>query len=188
MGFEVTEGYGLTETSPVLTANPRRAVRLGSVGKPLPGVEVEVRPVEGAEPGAGEICVRGPNVISGYRNSEASAAALRDGWFCTGDVGRLDAEGYLHLGPVGGGTAQGGRRQAGQERRRGGAAAPARRRTGRADSSSPVVPAGSYVLTFERAPRRRRQRSRAPPRGREPCRPPRWLRSRSRAGRAGRRR
>ena len=98
MGFEVTEGYGLTETSPVLTANPWGAVRFGTVGKPLPGVEVEIRPVEGAAPGAGEIWVRGPNVMSGYyRNPEASAAVLRDGWFCTGDIGHLDAEGYLHL-------------------------------------------------------------------------------------------
>ncbi len=98
MGFEVTEGYGLTETSPVLTANPWGAVRFGTVGKPLPGVEVEIRPVEGAEPGAGEIWVRGPNVMSGYyRNPEASAAVLREGWFCTGDIGHLDADGYLHL-------------------------------------------------------------------------------------------
>ncbi len=98
MGFQVTEGYGLTETSPVLTANPWGAVRFGSVGKALPGVEVEVRPTEGAEGGAGEIWVRGPSVMSGYyRNPEASAAALQAGWFCTGDIGRLDADGYLHL-------------------------------------------------------------------------------------------
>ncbi|HZF12895.1 MAG TPA: AMP-binding protein [Thermoanaerobaculia bacterium] len=98
MGFQVTEGYGLTETSPVLTANPWGAVRFGSVGKPLPGVEVEVRPLEGAERGAGEVWVRGPSVMSGYyRNPEASAAVLQDGWFCTGDIGHLDAEGYLRL-------------------------------------------------------------------------------------------
>jgi long-chain acyl-CoA synthetase len=98
MGFQVTEGYGLTETSPVLTANPWADVRFGSVGKPLPGVEVEVRPTEGAENGAGEIWVRGPSVMSGYyRNPEASAAVLQAGWFCTGDIGRLDADGYLHL-------------------------------------------------------------------------------------------
>ncbi len=98
MGFQVAEGYGLTETSPVLTANPWAAVRFGSVGKPLPGVDVEIRPTEGAEGGAGEIWVRGPNVMSGYYlNPEASAAVLQDGWFCTGDIGRLDADGYLHL-------------------------------------------------------------------------------------------
>lgn len=98
LGFEVTEGYGLTETSPVLTANPWGAVRFGSVGKPLPGVEVEIRPIEGAESGSGEIWARGPNIFSGYyQNPEASAAVLRDGWFCTGDIGRLDADGYLHL-------------------------------------------------------------------------------------------
>ncbi|HEV7504753.1 MAG TPA: AMP-binding protein [Thermoanaerobaculia bacterium] len=98
MGFQVTEGYGLTETSPVLTANPWTAVRFGSVGKPLPGVDVEIRPTEGAEAGSGEIWVRGPSVMSGYyRNPEASAAVLQDGWFCTGDIGRLDADGYLHL-------------------------------------------------------------------------------------------
>lgn len=98
MGFQVTEGYGLTETSPVLTANPWTAVRFGSVGKPLPGVEVEIRPTEGAEAGSGEIWVRGPSVMSGYyRNPEASAAVLQEDWFCTGDIGRLDADGYLHL-------------------------------------------------------------------------------------------
>jgi len=98
MGFRVSEGYGMTETSPVLTVNPWDGIRFGTVGRPLPGVEVELRPVEGAEAGSGEIWVRGPNVMAGYyRDPEASAEVLRDGWLCTGDVGRFDDDGYLVL-------------------------------------------------------------------------------------------
>jgi long-chain acyl-CoA synthetase len=107
MGFEVAEGYGMTETAPVLTVNPWGELRFGSVGRPLPGVEVELRPpaAEAAEglgrglaAGEGEVWVRGANVMSGYhRNPEATAAVMRDGWLNTGDVGHFDADGYLHL-------------------------------------------------------------------------------------------
>lgn len=97
-GIRVSEGYGLTETSPVLTVNPWDAVRFGSAGKVLPGVDLELRPVEGAQPGSGAVWVRGPNVTPGYyHNPEATAAALQDGWFDTGDIGRFDADGYLYL-------------------------------------------------------------------------------------------
>ena len=99
LGIKVAEGYGMTETSPVLTVNPWDAIRFGAVGRPISGVEVQLRPIEGgADPGAGEIWVRGPNVMSGYyRNPEASAAVLREGWLCTGDIGRFDPDGYLYI-------------------------------------------------------------------------------------------
>ena len=96
LGVRVIEGYGLTETAPVVTFNPIARLRPGSVGLPLPGVEVQI-----ANPGpngVGEVCVRGPNVMRGYdRHPEASAEVLKDGWFHTGDLGLLDRNGYLHL-------------------------------------------------------------------------------------------
>lgn len=96
MGFTVCEGYGLTETSPVLTLNPPHAPRRGTVGLPLPGVQVRI-----AEPdaeGLGEVQVKGPCVFSGYlEDPEATAKAFHDGWLRTGDLGRLERDGYLLL-------------------------------------------------------------------------------------------
>ncbi|MDA8020884.1 MAG: AMP-binding protein [Thermoanaerobaculia bacterium] len=102
MGFKVAEGYGMTETSPVLTVNPWDAIRFGSVGQPLTNVEIDLRPpsevAEGLEPGSGEVWVRGPNVMTGYyQNPEATAAVMDDGWLNTGDIGYVDDDGYLHL-------------------------------------------------------------------------------------------
>jgi len=96
MGFTVYEGYGLTETSPVLTLNPPGAPRAGSVGPALPNIGLEVRHAN--LEGIGEVWVKGPSVMSGYLdNPDATRAVLVDGWLRTGDLGRCDVDGYLHL-------------------------------------------------------------------------------------------
>jgi long-chain acyl-CoA synthetase len=101
-GGRILEGYGLTEASPVVSAHRFSGVRkLGSVGQALPGVEVAI--LDDADralpPGEiGEVGVRGPNVMQGYyRLPEETAQALRNGWLHTGDMGRLDADGYLFI-------------------------------------------------------------------------------------------
>jgi long-chain acyl-CoA synthetase len=99
LGIDVVQGYGLTETSPVTHANhPGRKNRIGTVGPPVSGVEARIEPVEGGQEGEGEILVRGPNVMQGYfENPELTAEVIREGWFHTGDIGRLDADGYLAI-------------------------------------------------------------------------------------------
>ena len=98
IGVTVLEGYGLTETTAAATVNTRAATRIGTVGRPLPGFEVRIdgRGGEGAE---GEVLVRGGHVFRGYwGNDEATGEAIdSDGWFHTGDLGRLDDDGFLTI-------------------------------------------------------------------------------------------
>lgn len=96
LGFTVLEGYGLTETSPVVTFNPIEKRKPGSAGKPLPSVEIKI--MDPSEAGEGEVAIMGPMVMKGYyKNPEATVHVFRDGWFLTGDLGYLDEEGYLFI-------------------------------------------------------------------------------------------
>lgn len=97
LGWKVLTGYGLTETSPVLTFNPKARPRLDSVGLPVPGVEIRIGPHSATQ--HGEIQARGPSVFGGYWGDDAAtrAAFTDDGWFRTGDLGYLDSDGYLHI-------------------------------------------------------------------------------------------
>ncbi len=99
LGLTVYEGYGLTETSPIVSANFPGQRRLGSVGKVLPNVRVRIDPTVSAEPGVGEIIVYGPNVMVGYhhRPEENARAFTDDGGLRTGDLGYLDDDGFLYV-------------------------------------------------------------------------------------------
>ena len=88
----VYQGYGLTETSPIVAANLPVANKVGTVGRPIPHVEVKI-----AEDG--EVLVKGACVMQGYYNKaeETRAVFTPDGWFCTGDIGKVDADGYVSI-------------------------------------------------------------------------------------------
>ena len=95
-GILTIQGYGLTETSPVLCAENEKFLRLGSVGIPLPDMEIKID--EPNEDGIGEIIAKGPNVMLGYyNNEEATKQALVDGWYHTGDLGYIDKDGYIFI-------------------------------------------------------------------------------------------
>src|SRR5262249_14248766 len=90
-GLPLLQGYGLTETSPVLTTNNPDDFRVESAGKAIPGVELRIAP-------DGEILARGPNIMKGYwKQPHATAEVIRDGWFYTGDMGHLDSDGFLYI-------------------------------------------------------------------------------------------
>jgi len=96
LGFTIREGYGLTETAPVIAFSPLSRPKKGSVGPPIANVEVRIDNPN--EAGVGEVLVRGPNVMKAYDHAPAETAeAIRDGWFHTGDLGYLDSDGYLFL-------------------------------------------------------------------------------------------
>ena len=89
IGLIILEGYGLTETAPALSINTFEAIRFGSVGKPIPDVEIRIAP-------DGEILAKGPNIMKGYYKKEAETREVfEDGWFKTGDIGHIDGDGFL---------------------------------------------------------------------------------------------
>lgn len=95
-GTVIYQGYGITETSPVITAEQPGGTRLGTVGKPLPSVQVKIK--DKNEEGIGEILCKGPNVMKGYyKNEAATNEVLTDGWYHTGDMGKFDTDGYLSI-------------------------------------------------------------------------------------------
>lgn len=96
LGIKIVQGYGLTETAPVIAAENAKKVKYGSIGFPMENVEIEF--VDKDKNGIGELKVKGPNVMIGYyENEEATKEVLRDGWFYTGDLGYQDKQGFIFI-------------------------------------------------------------------------------------------
>jgi long-chain acyl-CoA synthetase len=96
IGFTILEGYGLTETSPVITFNPLKRQKIGSVGKVIPDVELKIDHPDAA--GMGEVVIKGSNVTKGYyKREDETSSVLKDGWFYSGDLGYIDKDGYLYI-------------------------------------------------------------------------------------------
>lgn len=96
LGIPILQGYGLTESSPVISVNPLGSAKNDSAGPPIPGVEVRIS--EPDTSAIGEVVVRGSNVMLGYyKNKEATDEVLKDGWLYTGDLGHMDKDGYLYI-------------------------------------------------------------------------------------------
>lgn len=96
LGVRLIEGYGLTETSPIVSLNPAQRPKFGSVGKAIPDVEIKI--MEPDESGVGEVLIKGPNVMSGYfKRPDLTSEVIIDGWFHSGDLGYIDKDGYLFL-------------------------------------------------------------------------------------------
>ena len=95
-GINLCQGYGLTETSPVIGVETNENFRVGSIGKPLPKIEAKIE--DANEEGMGELVVKGPNVMLGYYgDEEATKEVLKDGWFYTGDLAKIDEDGYIYI-------------------------------------------------------------------------------------------
>jgi long-chain acyl-CoA synthetase len=95
-GFNFVQGYGLTETGPILTLNPLEHFKDDAAGLPLPGVSIQIHDPDHF--GVGEIWAKGPNVMLGYyKNSAQTSDVFENGWFKTGDLGRMDLDGFLHI-------------------------------------------------------------------------------------------
>ncbi len=99
LGWSVAIGYGLTETSPLITINGPGEGKAASAGRPLSGLDVRIEGAKEAQSGVGEVCVRGPNVFGGYLNmpQKTDESFTKDGYFKTGDLGSISSEGYLFL-------------------------------------------------------------------------------------------
>lgn len=96
LGLNLVQGYGLTETSPVVAVGTKENHRLGSIGKTIPSVEAKLTDVN--KEGVGELIVKGPNVMLGYYNNEvATSEVLKDGWFYTGDLAKIDDDGFIYI-------------------------------------------------------------------------------------------
>lgn len=96
LGLTILQGYGITETSPIISAERPGSMRLGTVGQAIPGVQVRIDHPN--EEGVGEILIKGPNVMQGYyKRPRATAEAIVDGWYHTGDLGKLDGDGFLSI-------------------------------------------------------------------------------------------